>query len=508
MSMTVNAPAPAKANVHRAPGFRVCSVSTAVALLLCAGAMTSCSPQNLLGDQQLPPDVPDPAQTRTPSGAVASYRGALLQLRTAFGGDLGFDAVTGLFTDELEYGELGEVGGSNDPLLIDSRFLVEDAGIGNDITTTAPVTALYGSLQRVRGQSRQARGALAAYAPDSSHALGGHLYAVEGYADVMLADLYCSGVPLSTLDFGGDFTYQPGSTTEEVYKHAAALFDSALAASTDSERVMNLARVGKGRALLAIGLYAEAADAVASVPSNFQYALPFDMSTSPGPSGTTIPNQNFIFHDFTDHAEAVLSLSMVNLEGGNGLPYMSSGDPRSAFVDNGANQFGVPLASPAKYSPDGTTPIVLADGIEARLIEAEAALQTTNASWLVTLNTLRTDGTFDTQPDPSDPSKTDTLWHAGTGGMPGLAPLQDPGSSDARVNLLFSERAYWLFLTGHRQGDLRRLVRQYGRSESTVYPVGAYRGAHDAYGADVNAPIPGDERVSNPRFTGCFGRGA
>jgi len=42
----------------------------------------------------------------------------------------------------------------------------------------------------------------------------------------MLADLYCSGVPLSTLDFEGDFTYRAGSSTPEVYQHAVVLFDN------------------------------------------------------------------------------------------------------------------------------------------------------------------------------------------------------------------------------------------------------------------------------------------
>jgi len=54
-------------------------------------------------------------------------------------------------------------------------------------------------------------------------------------------------------------------------------------------------------------------------------------------------------------------------------------------------------------------------------------------------------------------------WSAGSGGVAELAALTDPGTAEARVDLLFRERAFWFFLTGHRQGDLRRLIRQYGR---------------------------------------------
>jgi hypothetical protein len=71
---------------------------------------------------------------------------------------------------------------------------------------------------------------------------------------------------------------------------------------------------------------------------------------------------------------------------------------------------------------------------------------------------------------------------------------------------MFRERAFWLFLTGHRQGDLRRLIRQYGRNAVQVYPTGAYPGGA-TYGNDVTAPIPAAERLSNTLFTGCASRG-
>jgi hypothetical protein len=112
---------------------------------------------------------------------------------------------------------------------------------------------------------------------------------------------------------------------------------------------------------------------------------------------------------------------------------------------------------------------VLASGVEARLIEAEAALQAGDpATWLATLNALRTDGTFDVTPM----SPPDTMWHAGGAAAAGLAPLADPGTAGGRVDLLFRERAFWLYLTGYRQGDLRRLIRQYGRTPDQVYPTG------------------------------------
>jgi starch-binding outer membrane protein, SusD/RagB family len=291
-----------------------------------------------------------------------------------------------------------------------------------------------------------------------------------------------------------------------VYKDAISLFDSALTLAADSDRILNFARVGKARALLDMGNYADADAAVADVPDDFQYVLLYDQSASPGSLNSTV-NQSFASRDFSLFGVGML-VTMVDQEGGDGLPFLSSGDPRTAWVDNGVNQFGRELVYPVKYSIDGGGPIVIASGSEARLIQAEARLQANDGSWLTILNALRTDGSFDTQQDPNDDTKTDTLWHAGSGGIAGLAPLSDPGTPDARLNLVFQERGYWLFLTGTRQGDLRRLIREYGRQPSQVYPTGLYPGAYNTYGSDVTAPIPGEERISNPLFTGCQGRGA
>jgi hypothetical protein len=68
----------------------------------------------------------------------------------------------------------------------------------------------------------------------------------------------------------------------------------------------------------------------------------------------------------------------------------------------------------------------------------------------------------------------------------------------AQQDQLFKERAYWLFLTSHRLGDLRRLVRQYNRTAGAVFPHGAYfKGGN--YGTDINTPIPQQEQ-NNPEF--------
>jgi hypothetical protein len=87
---------------------------------------------------------------------------------------------------------------------------------------------------------------------------------------------------------------------------------------------------------------------------------------------------------------------------------------------------------------------------------------------------------------------------------PTLAPLADPGTASARVALLFRERAFWLWGTGHRLGDMRRLINQYGRTQDQVYPSGAYHkgGTH---GPDVVFPVDFDE-VNNALFRDASGQ--
>lgn len=140
-----------------------------------------------------------------------------------------------------------------------------------------------------------------------------------------------------------------------------------------------------------------------------------------------------------------------------------------------------------KY-PAQNSPVILADGIEARLIEAEAKLQGgTQASrddMFAVLNILRASGL-----------------------ATAITPIAaSPATQNDAVDLLFKERALWLWLTGHRLGDLRRLVRQYGRNAETVFPTGAVDvRVGNNYGTDVNMIVPITER-NNPNFQGCIDR--
>jgi len=448
--------------------------SMAVTLLM--ALLVGCS---VVGDAPLPGNITDPSATETPEGALAVYRGTLSLFATGFGGVSSgfapstFIAAASVLGDELQ--DATRLGAPFAAAGIDVRLLPEQTDPNTELFTGTPF--VYGALQKVRGQAQEALGLLRDFPPPASPALRAHVYALAGYSEVLLADLFCSGIPLSTLDYKGDYTLRPGSSTADVYQHAAALFDTALTLAGDSARFAGLAQVGKGRALLALGQFAQAAAAVQSVPDGYAYTVRY--------AGTPLTQRNFGAMP-GGNTNNPWDFSVADREGTNGLDYRSSADPRTASTNVGANQFGFGLFHPDKYAADGTTPIVLADGIEARLIEAEAALQAGDAAtWLAKLNHLRE-----------------------TAITPALADTTDPGTAGGRVDLTFRERAFWLFLTGHRQGDMRRLIRQYGRSPSLVYPIGPYAGGPLTYGGDLTAPIPAAERASNPHFNGCLSRGA
>jgi tetratricopeptide (TPR) repeat protein len=470
------------------------------------GVMGCADLQKLAGTQELPAGTSDPKTLQTAEGALAAYRGAVAKFEfvtsytqtgaASFGRSAFLDAViiSGRISDELEPNKLGGSAGQylnvNAPVIgldIDARWMTETSNRGRDV---------YNALQAIRTATAQGIGALSKYAPQTSPALRGHLYALKGYAELLLADLFCSGVPLSEFQFEGDYVYRSGSTTAEIYKHAVVLFDSALAISSDSSRIMNLARVGKGRALLNLGEYTAAIDAVQEVPNDFRYEFPVDW-------GETL-SQESIFE-----VDDMNGVSVADRKGINGFPYRSSGDPRTAVVSAGQNAFGVPRYFPEKYgTPSGISNISVATGIEARLIQAEALYHAGGNDWLTTLNALRTNGTFTVTQNPDDPNQVDTTWHAGLGGVDGLKPFENPQADTAKVSLIFAERAAWLYLSGARQGDLRRMIRQYRRSQEEVYPIGPYPlPLYSEYGSEVTLVVPKEER-SNPLFTGCFDRSA
>jgi hypothetical protein len=79
----------------------------------------------------------------------------------------------------------------------------------------------------------------------------------------MIAESYCNGVPTSKVNDDGTFSYGTPQTGRQLLTAAVAKFDSAITSATAAggSTALNLARIGKGRALLDLNQAAQAATA-------------------------------------------------------------------------------------------------------------------------------------------------------------------------------------------------------------------------------------------------------
>ena len=406
------------------------------------------------------PDVVQPPALENPLGAVARHAGVLRDFSSAVAGTV--TTVSGVMTDELVSGAL-------------STFTADLVADARRVVDPSPFAFSYNTLHQIRVNALQSIDALQRFAPDPRSRIG-QLYAVTGFVELYFGEQYCSGVPLSTNRDGG-VAYGAALTTAAMLQQALAHFDSALVYDADSARIAHMARVGRGRTLLSLARFSDAAGAVAGVPTTYRYDLELS-STVVGQSNGTFSSLN------------ARGVGVANREGGVGLDFRTASDPRVPTAANGRGADGITDIFVFSRYNSLAAAVTLAGGVEARLIEAESALQAnrndtspTGTGWLGILNALRS-----------------------TAITPALAPLADPGSFDARVNLIFRERAFWLYLTGHRLGELRRLVRQYGRAAESVFPTGTYKDGLP-YGTSLNLSIPEAER-NNPEYQGCLDRNA
>jgi starch-binding outer membrane protein, SusD/RagB family len=399
--------------------------------------------------------ITQPTQFDTPQGAVERWAGAVRDFTNAYA----LQALySGLLTDELSSAE-------PDPF-VDQRAIT---GQLESTTNTYP----YAQLAQARLEAIRAVQSLRTYNPNPSDRIG-LLYVYTAYAELFYSENMCSGIPLATLSNGRPV---PGGIVSrgDLVRRALSHFDSAATNETDTtgakdDTLATLISVGRARALLDSGDFAGASTAAAAVPASFVYTPPFD--------GV---NQNNAIYAFAVNSNGGY---VSDAEGINGLNFVTASDARVPIQNFGTATDGNPEYLPASYS-SLAAPIVMASGVEAQLIQAEAAWQAGNlAQWSAILNALRQT--------------------AITPAMDSLPSDSTIGASAAtQVEVMFRERAFWLFLTGHRHEDMRRLVRQYGRNQNAVFPTGPYHQS-GSYGSSVTFPPFGESSA----YTGCTNSGA
>jgi hypothetical protein len=404
------------------------------------------------------PDVVKPGKITGEVAANALFEGARSEFIAAHDGDGSITAlpsssglvyVSGLFADEFLFP-------ATPPSLIEiDRRAVQRT---NDV-----IAAVYLVMHRARLAAERAIEALSALPGAGADPRLGEAHALGALMYTLFGETFCNGVPFSESK-GGIIENGDPVSIEVMFQTALTKLDAAATKTGGDEDVANLVRVGRGRTLVDLGRFADAATAVASVPTSFSFA---------NPHSTDDPRaQNYIKGVMWD----TFFLGVADQEGTNGLDFVTAGDPRVVTVDGGQSNFDqqTEVFRFTGYE-SGAAPVILASGLEARLIEAEAALEAGSVTaWRAKLDEVRA--------------------------AAGLLPIVDPGSPAARLDLTYRERAFALFGTAHRFGDLRRLVRVYNRGAETVFPTGDYHKDNLVRGVEVAFPVPQTEE-NNPKYT-------
>ncbi|MBC7894216.1 MAG: RagB/SusD family nutrient uptake outer membrane protein [Cytophagaceae bacterium] len=442
---------------------RLTRIATLATLAL---GVASCQPSEILDITD--PDIVNPGDVQSPAGANAVRLGALSRFNGATTGFCAGTAATcnasstnstesilmlgGLFADEWNNGDSFIARQE-----VDQRVITPQ----NNFLTDANR-----ALHRARLSAEQAIGLLTEFNPTGPGWQVAEMLFVQAYVENILAEHLCNGLTFSTVVDGIE-QYGTPLTVTAAFQQALTHADAGLAKVTGTTaadlRVKYALQILRGRILLNLNRPADAATAVAGVPTSFKY----DMLHS----ATTNSNAFWSFNNLNRR------YSVSTGEGTNGINFATANDPRVPVCmggDAACRAIGVTrsdrddLTRPFYVQTMWAVvdaPVSIFIGAEARMIEAEAQLRAGNsAGALATINAARATVT-------------------------GLAPLTDAGTADARIDQLFRERAFWLFGKGTRVGDLRRLVRQYTRPAASVFPVGAWHKGGN-YGGDTTIPVP------------------
>ena len=446
------------------------------ALAAAALGAAACSTDSLL--EAPDPDLIEPVAIRSAAGAEGLRVGTLQRFRTALqsgtSASEGIILQAGLLADEWKTGntftETDEV---------DQRITTEvNGGIENTYT----------QLHRARVSAINTILALREYSPDSTRNIG-QMYLVRGFMELSLAENFCSGVALSSaagaegLD---DIEYGDRLTTPQLLNATIATLDTAISAASATDaattNVRQAAQLLRARALLDLDRGADARTAAAAIPNTFVYRLTFLPNT--GSNGIWSINTNqrrFTVGDSVNTGSGTVDRNVI--------PFARLNDPRVPVTRTG-NSFdtNVPFARQNIWGARDSALAIL-QGLDARLIEAEVALNRgQSAAYLTILNDLRR-----TTANPFLPATP----------AYNLPALTDPGTPAARVQQFFREKALWQFSRGYRLNDLRRLVRQYGLAQENVFPAGPFLKGGE-HGTAVNLTIPVEES-NNEGLSGGYG---
>src|SRR5690606_10579674 len=211
----------------------------------------------------------------------------------------------------------------------------------------------------------------------------------------------------------------------------------AAAQASGQDDFVNLARVGMGRALLNLGRAADAATAVADVPDGFRFELQY--------SALDNATHNRVFRANRRDENVSIGEMYIGTMVVGGVP-----DPRVPVTDEGRTVAGysVPLFTTSKYA-SLEAPMRLASWEEARLIEAEAAVEADDLQTAVDIiNAIRAEQ---------------------GGGLP--TDFASTDADEVMAEIIYERRAEF-FLESHHLMDMKRYDLPHYPAAGGSFPFG------------------------------------
>lgn len=393
-----------------------------------------------------------------PANAPLLVNGAIGDFECAFNR---YVVGTGLFTDELSVGIANTANFDYDARRVNTNAPYGTNNCGSPSPSSSQQPGIYTPLSVARATADTAAAKLEGWT-DAQVAnrtkLIGQAYAYAGYSLVLLGESMCS----AAINLGPEI--QPAA----LFAEAVTRFTKAIAAATTATdaTTLNLARVGRARALLDLGGATNSAAAAvdaALVPATFV------VTTSP--DAVNARRQNIAFVNISQSSFSTVDTSFRNVL----VPGGTTQDPRVVVTDlkRTGTATGSQLFLPAKYSAF-TSPMRIASYAEAQLIVAENAATTGNFTETeAAINRAR----------------------ARTAGLP-VYTLPAGATTATVIAQIIEERRRELFLEGHRLGDLRRLQQAFLPASGVAYQYGG------VYGTQTCFPLPDVERINNPTIAG------
>jgi starch-binding outer membrane protein, SusD/RagB family len=390
-----------------------------------------------------------------PGNAQLIVNGAISDFECAYAR---YVVGSGLFADELSVG-ISQTANFD----YDARRMTTNGSYGTNNCGATPSSTqqpgIYTPLSTARATTDTAAANLEKWSdtdvPNRQKLLG-QSYTYAGYSLTLLGESMCS----AAINLG------PEILPAALFTEAKARFDKAIPAATTANdaATLNLARIGRARALLDLGgpanLAAAAADA-ALVPATFV--------ANTSPDAINARRQNALFINISQSSFSTVDTSFRNVL----VPGGTTQDPRVLVTDLNRNgtATGSRIFLPGK-SPTNATPMRIASYAEAQLIIAENAASLGDLPGAVTaINNAR----------------------ARTAGVPPYVLPAGATAADVKTQII-EERRREFFVEGHRLGDLRRYGLTFLPAAGAPYQYGG------VYGTLTCFPLPDVERINNPNI--------